>query len=884
MNSSLFRRLLLAVFVLVVAACNGGGCSSGCASCGTTPLPGGFPKAETVPNAGQVRVTRPGLDFVQANVGTLAQKLLATNGTGGVMTFDIPKASQSGASVCTPANPVAPQCQAEIDVGNAKLRVNAITPNRVKIDGLLPVRIRDLPVSFFGLNTYVVAGDSTKVPNLCASNLKGSPTFPYKEFPLLVELPLVTETRAPRDGYTKVDVDNAIIDIAITEADVEICDNTCGGACQFLTDIIKSIAFNSLVGGIKDQIKAALANAFCTRPTPTVEPSCPDGSVPNDSDPKIADKCLFAGTDQCVPALLGVDGRMDLGKALAAFSPGTQGGLDFVLASSGDMSPDPKVTTLPTWTPRKPPVPAEDNNANGISLSLLGGALPQPTTKCVDAVVRPPPQDIPVPAELKGDVITPWPAGTPGPHVGIALAGRYLDHALLGAYNSGLFCVGVSTEAVAQLSSGTLSLLAPSLKNLTLEQQSAAAAITTRPGAPPKLVLGGGTDVNADPLLALSLEKLSVDFYVFSNDRFVRVFTYTADVTVPINLQTGKTETNPNGGIVPVIGNLRLANATASNTDHLLFEDAKRLADGVTGLLGGLIGQFLGSGISPIDLQSALASTGLAIDIPAGGIRKLTAGSDAFVGIFANLQTAAGTAREESVTRASLLQKTVDAASIGLTTAERARFPKLVVDAAGVASRPTEVSWWIDRGTRSVWRPSGTITVDADAMLLQGKHVLYVTSRVVSETATEDATPVAIPFTIDTLAPSLEVRRDGGRALLKAWDFVSPASSLLVRHRVGDAPFGDFAPLDASAAVDGVAFVVPEGADADFEVKDEEGNIGTIRLALRGRADASLATGSGCDCGIGPRGAGSIGGVAFAAIALGLTVLAARRRARRARG
>ncbi len=47
--------------------------------------------------------------------------------------------------------------------------------------------------------------------------------MPYKEFPLNVELPLVTETRLPRNGYTKVDVDNAIIDIGITENDLEIC-------------------------------------------------------------------------------------------------------------------------------------------------------------------------------------------------------------------------------------------------------------------------------------------------------------------------------------------------------------------------------------------------------------------------------------------------------------------------------------------------------------------------------------------------------------------------------------------------------------------------------------------------------------------------------------
>ena len=79
----------------------------------------------------------------------------------------------------------------------------------MKIDGLLPVRIRDLPVSFtLGLTVkaYVVVGDKTPNPRSLRAAWLVRP-LPFKEFPLNVELPLVTETRAPRDGYTKVDVD-----------------------------------------------------------------------------------------------------------------------------------------------------------------------------------------------------------------------------------------------------------------------------------------------------------------------------------------------------------------------------------------------------------------------------------------------------------------------------------------------------------------------------------------------------------------------------------------------------------------------------------------------------------------------------------------------------
>ncbi len=887
-HKHLVQRVLLVALFLLIASCSGGGCSGGCASCGTTPLPGGFPKASTIPNAASVRVTRPGLTFLQENIGTLAEKALGAGagagGKPGVASFNIPPGS-GNPKVCSVAMPTPAQCNAEIALGQSKLRVNSITPNRVKIDGLLPVRIRDLPVSFsvgFTVKAYVVAADKTQVPsqNLCAAGLRGSDTLPFKDFPLNIELPLITETRAPRDGYTKVDVDNAVIDIGITKNDVEVCDDTCGGLgiCQGFFDTVKDLAFNTLIDGVKSQVKTALASAFCTKPTPTVTPACPTGSEPDDADLTKATKCVFTGTKECVPSLLGIDGRMDLSKALSSFSPGTQGGLDFVLASAGDMNPAPGVTTLPAWTPRKPPVPAEDNNTNGISLKMLGGAQPQPTAKCVTVVPNPPPQGIPIPKELEGDTITPWPAATPGPHLGFALAGRYLDHAATSAFNSGVLCLGISTAQVDQLQTGYLSILAPSIKLLAFEQNAAAAAVTTRPGAPPKIKLGGGTDVKTDPLLKITLEKFAVDFYVFSLDRFVRFFTYTADVTIPVNLQTGKDpKTNPNGGLLPVIGDLTLANASVTNAD-LLMDDPGMVSGGVTGLLGGILGQFLGGGLKPIDLSTALASFGLGLDIPPGGIRKLTSGTDDFLAIFANITKAAGTAHEEADTRASIVEKIVHPDAMGLT-ASRASFPTLRVHVEGIASHRTEHTWWIDEGTHSAWTQESDLVVDQDTMILQGKHVLHVSSRVVGDMASEDGTPAELPFVIDTLPPRIEGKRDGDRVSVRAIDYVSPETALVARRRIGEGGWSEWAALGSVASFDADA-----SSAVDLEVKDEEGNVGRVSLPLiRGKADSSLAAaGSGCGCRVtgAPAPVGNTRSGLFAGLFALAAVLAVRARAR----
>jgi hypothetical protein len=886
--SPVLRNLMFALLALLVAACSGGGCSSGCSSCGTTPLPGGFPVGKVIPNAASARFTRPGLDFVQENLGTIAQKAIGANGTNGVISFDVPKSSQTFAgiisvNICSVNTPVPPQCQAEIDLGNSKLRINAVkaTANRVKIDGLLPVRIRDLPITLAGIPGYVVAGERAQAPGQDLCNVtRASASFPYKDVPVNVELPLVKETRAgPRQGYTMVDVDKAIIDVQITKSDVKICAScgALGGLCQGVFDFVVDIAFDSLIGGITGQVKDALTDAFCTKPNLAVDPICPTGSVPDDADPKKAKQCNYGGTNPpvCVPTLLGTDGRMDLSKALASFSPGTQGGFDFVLASRDDMNPAPGETTVPAWTPRKPPIPAQDNNRNGLSLGFYGGAEPQPVTSCVPIAPNDPPQGIPVPAELTQDAITPWPASTPGPHLSIAIAGRFLSHAFVSTYNSGLLCLGISTDQVAQLNSGYLSLLAGSMKTLTLEQKPSSAAITTRPGAPPTVKIGGGTDVKTDPLLTITLPKFGVDFYVFAYDRYVRTFTFTGDVTVPVNLQTGKDpKTNPNGGILPVIGDLKIDKGVVTNAD-LLTEDPASMGGPLSALLGGIVGQFVGGGFKPIDVAGALKSVGLGLDIPPTGIRKLTSGSDDFIGIFANLTPAPANALEETDTTARIVEKIVHPESMSLSTARRELYPRLRVAVGSTSTRPVEYSTWIDDGAHGAWTRAGQggeLVVDRDAMLLQGRHVLYVTSRVVGATATEDTTPVALPFVIDTLPPNVRLDKRGDRARVSAWDYVSDTPALVARTRAAGGEWTEWKPLADLGEVE---------ATADVEVRDEEGNVGRVTQPLiRGRADDSLSSGgSGCNCTTRVMAEGTgvdLSGLALAG--LGLALVGARRR------
>ena len=80
--------VVIASLVFAVS-CSGGGCG-GCGGCaGMTPLAGGFPPDKAVENAASVRVSRPGLDFLEKELPAIAAQL--TNAPNGTLGFDIPK-------------------------------------------------------------------------------------------------------------------------------------------------------------------------------------------------------------------------------------------------------------------------------------------------------------------------------------------------------------------------------------------------------------------------------------------------------------------------------------------------------------------------------------------------------------------------------------------------------------------------------------------------------------------------------------------------------------------------------------------------------------------------------------------------------------------------
>ncbi|MBX3209775.1 MAG: hypothetical protein KF764_32375, partial [Labilithrix sp.] len=865
---SRFRHVFGVVFFLLIASCSGGGCG-GCGGCaGMTPLPGGFPADKAVENAASVRVSRPGLDFLEKELPTIATKL--TNAPNGVIGFDIPTVDPAPAKiadlsifgevfldalVCPDgpdpnANP--PRCHASVGIGASTFQIDSITPDAVRIRATIPLELEDTPiqanvsydpplvgpVNLGGITLHIGYGSGT-----CSG---GKPNVTPKALPLGITIPLVAETTAPRIGYTKIDVDNATIDLSGLNADdVKIC-SSCGFAtaiCDAITNsgFVKGLVVNPLKSGLEGQVKSLLRDQLCTKPNPTLNPACPTGSSPDANN----NFCVYdSAKDKCVPMLLGTDAHVELGGFLRSISPSTSGGVDFGLASFGAMNPAPRL-----------PANGQGRSPNGVTLGMVGGVLPQPPSTCVVQKAVTPPTGIPIPDELNPAAIDPATA----PHVGIALAGRFLDYSFTSVYNSGLLCLGVSTEQFDMLKSGLLSFLIPSLKTLTFDQADAAAAIATRPQAPPVVKVGGGTDPNKDPLLLVTLPKFALDFYIWSFDRFARVFTYTGDLTIPVNLQTGKGPNNPNGGIVPALGEIKVANGAITNADILLLDDPNVVVGAVSGIFGTVSKQLVGSGFSPIDLSGAVSSLGLNLQIDQ--IKKLKKGNDDFVGIFATMSKAPGTALVEADTQAKLVAKRVWKDHMQATTYDRAMLPELEIELASSlddGAHVVEYSWWIDGGTRSPWSPDKHVLIKDDQLFLQGRHVLHVTSRLAGEAATEDATPAEVPYVIDALAPFVKIEKDGSSASVKAWDLVSANDALVARFRLDERELGEWLPV---AELGNIA--IGDAESIDVEVKDEEGNVGTVRQALRGRTDPTVAATSGCGCSTpgtqGPGGAIALG-------------------------
>ncbi|WP_231511877.1 hypothetical protein [Chondromyces apiculatus] len=852
---------------MLVAGCTAGG--SGCGGCdGVTPLPEGFKPEARIENAGSARLTAQGLDFLEQNLGSLAGSVLGDTVSGGVVTFEVPTSSGDIAlgtsyTVC-PDGPDAttnpPRCVAEINIGAAQLQITPTAPHNIVVSGPLPIRLQNLPVEidygFLGTDTArVVLNGNGACPN-------NEQTYANIDLDVNVSIEIDSDPTHSRRGYSKV----RILQLSVDED--QLADRlklNCGDSPSgSILNAFKGIVIGFLLDGLIDTLTGTVNEQFCQQANPEVSPSCPVGTTDTGGT------CMYPD-GSCASIVLGADGNINLGQLLASISPGTKGGLDFLFAAGGQSDRGDGRG----WGDLNP-------IQGGATLGLYGGAEPMPQSNCVKLSELPLPAGIPIPDELLANEIPNWPAEIAGPHVGIALSERFTNYAMSGVYNSGLLCLAITSDAIPLISSGTLSLLIPGVDSLALQKEKQSVAIVVRPGTPPRLTFGNGTSLETDPLVRLQLDQASFDFYLWSTDRYIRFMTATYDLDVPVNL-----EVTPEG-LVPVLEDIGVNNGKVTNS-ALLNADPNAIAQGLAELISGQVGQALGGGIDPIDINGSLASLGLTLTIPptvdgqgSAGLRKLTKGSDNYLGIFASFGLATPAALTVSDTHAVVKSKEVEAEGLRLPTISRDNAPKVrLVMGSDLddGSRAMEYQVRVDNG---VWRPftrERIIDVQDSWLRLQGRHVISVRSRIAGEPLTLDPTPAEVEVLVDQEAPVIQVGEvdEAGRAKLVIQDHVSGAERAEVRFRLDGGEWSSWQRASEVGAIE-----VGEADDVEVEARDEEGNLGTSQQALiRGRVGSGGDAGCGCEV---AGGTTRTGGAAGWLAGLVLAAFGARLRRRRGAG
>ena len=837
----LAHRLLALVLLLWLAGCAGGGCGGGGCSCaGVTPLAEGFDVERRIENSATARITDAGFNFLESNMGALATQMLGDS----VLTFEIPTSNSTLVDVCPDGpkpNATPPECIAEIDVAGLDLTSNAAyglipgAPHRLRLRGKLPLRVKKLPLAIAGPDVFLTVTGN----NQCS----GNQSFANIELTIDMSIEIDQDPTHSRFGYTRMRVENVVIDENDVENSLKFCD---GFITAALLNLIKPLLIGQLVDPLVKTVKTQINSQMCQQANPDLSPPCPSGTQ------NVEGVCRYGNSPDaaCASVILGSDGNIDIGSMFASLSPGAKGGFDFVFAGGGEgLRTDGSGYHWGDLNPVD----------NGASLGLYGGTEPTPITGCVPLANVALPSGIPFPDELLANTVSGWPAGEQ-PHFGLGINERFTNYMLAQTYNSGALCLGITADALGAGVPLTTALVgvglgASSMTELGRQKQAAELAIVMRPQTPPHMTFGNGTDIATDPSVRLTMDQLSLDFYVWSLNRFIRVMTTTLDVDIPMNIIV-----TPQG-LQPAIDKIAVANATVTNAS-LLREDPSKIAAALQDLLGSLLGSALGDALPPINISDQLSGLGLTLNIPPSvegkgspGLRKLVKGNDNYLGIFAsfglaNAQNAAAPLR--SATKAELVSLEVDPEGLRLGSYRRDNGPRATLLAGSSLDDGNHLIEWQYKLDTGPWHPftrERYLTVTDPWLRAEGRHTAYVRSRIVGQVNSLDPEPVAVTLLIDGGAPTLRVDQDSdGLVVVRAGDVVS-GNKTQVRVRLGHLNSGGEMRFDAWSQWQDADAVLPfDPNDADeieVEARDQDEHVTTVSQPLRGR---DAATGAGCQC------------------------------------
>jgi len=373
--------------------------------------------------------------------------------------------------------------------------------------------------------------------------------------------------------------------------------------------------------------------------------------------------------------------------------------------------------------------------------------------------------------------------------------------------------------------------------------------VALRPRNAPSVRIGKGTirpgsDIPDDPLLTVTLRDVQLDFYAFLEERYSRLFSLTADLSLPLSLRFNAAANT----VKPVLGNLAsaLTNVRPSNSE-MLAEDPQVVADLLKAIIG-LIEPVLASVLTPIELPTF---QGFKVEIEdARGVVPLPGGAGyQHLALFAKLDLA------PQHPMVAQVHTTVRIAESSVPDAEGARAgiaPVLVLEADADGPQPAgfagwEFTWRADGGLWSPWVRGPRIPVTAPVLRLQGRHVVEVAAHAVGLRDFDDRDPARVTFLVDYEPPDVRLDADPETREIRtvASDAVTPADALSFRYRVD----GIWQAPGRAAT-----FRAAEATRLEVEATDESGRVGR---AVYGPADEPRAIAPGA--GVGAPSAGCAG-------------------------
>lgn len=776
-----FAIAILLLGFLKIAGCSGG---AGC-SCGE-PLQGGIDSKYKVQNAVQIRLTSHGFNFVEQNTRDILMDMLPDG-----FDFCIPKTQGSYSysfnipiigrvtihiidyRICNDTNAHCnPGCHVHLDINSIDLSPidrGPGSPNGPPDTIRAKVTLSDIDVKLKLEVTKLISflsGDGS-----CTLRIRSN------SFPVQAELPLVI------DGTSRYltfgdDINAQILTsglnlrlsvsgnmkpcISIFGYRLCIPINLCpimGGLLSFLNnDWLRN---NVLLPIAQPLISSAVNNFFNDFKCLACTAGCPSGSFCSSGI------CKW-NSGGCVPIPLGLEGQMNLSDLLAGYATGGASILKYMMNAGG----------------------YADVVNSGVSTALIA-AFDSDHNFCVPDAQPPSTEALPRLAALNGNSIP----GTSSSYLlGLAVSERILNHAAFAAYKSGLLCLQIGYDEIDYLSTANFQLLLPSLRELT-KGKLAPMFVKLRPQRPPILELGRGIlqrDNNGDlvmnpesglpvviePLLTIIIPDVAIDIYAFAEERYIRLFTLTLDISLPLAIYF-----TPDNKIVPVIGDIAnlASNIRISNSD-ILREDVSTLNQLIPTLLQTVL-PMLFTALQTV--QVAIPEfNGFKLVLDDQRVTTLQQGPEKYLTFFAGLEyTPSNPYSFSADTTVEVEDLRVPPAELLALNGQRApNIPEVDVLFGGTGADGTdenlEYSYKLGNGMWTPFTSRRRVTIKNPILLLQGRHNLFVRARERGDYLTLDPTPATTAIIVDSARPELVLSRRNGKLHLSGQDAVTPQNKL----------------------------------------------------------------------------------------------------------